>query len=106
MGNSNYFLDVMLNETGECIVFVDKKGNIEELSDAYAKFMGVNREDVIGKPVEEVIENTRLPEVIKSRKAELAQALEAEYGIDPETALADTRAFLDQMRTMGILIED
>ena len=37
---------------------------------------------------------------------ELAQALEAEYGIDPETALADTRAFLDQMRTMGILIED
>ena len=74
MGNSNYFLDVMLNETGECIVFVDKKGNIEELSEAYANFLGVNRDAVIGKPVEEVIENTRLPDVIKSRKAELAQA--------------------------------
>lgn len=74
MGNSNYFLDVMLNETGECIVFVDKKGIIEELSDAYAKFLGVNRDDVIGKPVDDVIENTRLPEVIKTRKEELAQA--------------------------------
>ena len=74
MGNTSYFLDVMLNETGECIVFVDRKGIIEELSDAYAKFLGVNRDDVIGKPVDEVIENTRLPNVIKSRKAELAQA--------------------------------
>lgn len=37
---------------------------------------------------------------------ELAQALEAEYDVDHETALADTRAFLDQMRTLGILVED
>ena len=74
MENTNYFLDVMLHETGECIVFVDEKGIIEELSDAYANFLGVNRDDVIGKPVNEVIENTRLPEVIKTRKPELAQA--------------------------------
>jgi hypothetical protein len=38
--------------------------------------------------------------------AELAQALAGEYGIDHETALADTRAFLDQMRALGILIEE
>lgn len=37
---------------------------------------------------------------------ELVRALLAEYDIDPETARADTGEFLDQMRRMGILIED
>lgn len=72
--NANFFLDVMLNETDECIIFVDVEGKIVELSYAYAKFLGVNREDVIGKLVTEVIENTRLPNVIETRVAEIAQA--------------------------------
>lgn len=72
--NANFFLDVMLNETDECIIFVDVEGKIVELSYAYAKFLGVNREDVIGKLVTDVIENTRLPNVIETRVAEIAQA--------------------------------
>ena len=72
--DANFFLDVMLNETEECIVFVDEEGIIVELSHSYATFLGVNREEVIGKPVTEVIENTRLVDVIKSRKSEIAQA--------------------------------
>lgn len=70
--DASFFLDVMLNETEECIIFVDVEGKIVELSHAYAKFLGVEREDVIGKPVTEVIENTRLPEVINTRVAEIA----------------------------------
>ena len=37
---------------------------------------------------------------------ELVDALLAEYDIDPETARGDTAEFLDQMRRMGILIEE
>ena len=37
---------------------------------------------------------------------ELVSALLAEYDIDAQTAQADTRAFLEQMRRMGILIEE
>ena len=37
---------------------------------------------------------------------ELVRTLLEEYDIDPGTAQADTRAFLEQMRRMGILIED
>lgn len=37
---------------------------------------------------------------------ELVSALLAEYDIDAQTARADTRAFLEQMRRMGILIEE
>ena len=72
--NATFFLDVMLNETDECIIFVDVESKIVELSHAYAKFLGVNREDVIGKSVTDVIENTRLPNVIETRVAEIAQA--------------------------------
>ena len=72
--DSDYFLDIMLNETDECIVFVDKDGLIVELNHPYASFLGVIREEAIGKPVTEVIENTRLMEVMKTRKPEFAQA--------------------------------
>lgn len=37
---------------------------------------------------------------------ELVSALLAEYDIDADTARADTGAFLEQMRRMGILIEE
>lgn len=37
---------------------------------------------------------------------DLVNALLAEYDIDRATAQADTAAFLEQMRRMGILIED
>lgn len=37
---------------------------------------------------------------------ELVSALLAEYDIDAQTARADTHAFLEQMRRMGILIEE
>ena len=37
---------------------------------------------------------------------DLVRTLLAEYDIDAGTAQADTRSFLDQMRRMGILIED
>ena len=39
-------------------------------------------------------------------EAELVSALLCEYDVDADTARADTREFLEQMRRMGILIED
>lgn len=67
------FLNVMLNETDDAIIFVDAEGYILELSYAYAEFLRVERSEAIGKHVSEVIENTRLPIVLKTGKAEFAQ---------------------------------
>ncbi|MDL2325056.1 sigma 54-interacting transcriptional regulator [Ruminococcaceae bacterium OttesenSCG-928-A16] len=66
-------LDTFLNSTGECIIFVDRGGYIEVLSKAYADFLRVDQKEAIGKHVTEVVENTRLPVVLKTGKAELAQ---------------------------------
>ena len=71
--DAGFFLNVILNETDDAIIFTDADGYITALSYAYAEFLGVNRSDVIGKHVTDVIENTRMQEVVKSGKPEIAQ---------------------------------
>lgn len=51
------------------IVLVDKDARIVKWN--YEKLMGIKEKDVLGKPVEEVIENTRLHVVVKTGKSEL-----------------------------------
>ena len=43
------------------------------ISKAYTDFLGISEKDAIGKHVADVIENTRLPIVLKSGKTEKAQ---------------------------------
>lgn len=66
-------LDTFLDSTEECIVIVNKSGCIEALSRAYANFLRVDREKVIGKHVTDVIENTRMHIVIQTGVAEIAE---------------------------------
>lgn len=65
-GSATFFLDSIIHSTSELVILVNTKGNIEEISDAYAEFLNVKREDAIGKPVTEVIENTRLMKVLET----------------------------------------
>nr|WP_297460905.1 sigma 54-interacting transcriptional regulator [uncultured Halomonas sp.] len=62
-----------LDAMAEWLVVVDAKGRIAYINAPYADFLGVDPLAAIGRPVSEVIENTRMPEVVKSGKAELAQ---------------------------------
>lgn len=54
------------------IVIVDANGNIIYMNDNYCRFCEITREDVIGKHVTEVIENTRMHIVVESGEAEIA----------------------------------
>ncbi|MTI96274.1 MAG: sigma-54-dependent Fis family transcriptional regulator [Firmicutes bacterium] len=56
------------------MVLVNKDGIIVKWN--YEKFFGVPEEDVLGKPVQEVIENTRLHIVVKTGKKEICQVQE------------------------------
>ena len=69
----NYILKKLLELAYDGIVVVDASGIITLISKAYADFLEISEEDAIGKYVEDVIENTRLPQVIKTGKAEKAQ---------------------------------
>ena len=53
-------MKTVLDSAYEGIVVVDAHGIIQEINKAYCQFLGIRREDAVGKHVTEVIENTRL----------------------------------------------
>lgn len=53
-------LKIVLDTAYEGVVVIDSKGIIQDFNKAYSQFIGVTREEVIGKHVTEIIENTKL----------------------------------------------
>jgi PAS domain S-box-containing protein len=66
-------LEAAFESAYEGIIVTDPQGIVRMLNETYARFLGVKAADVIGKPVTEVVENTRMHIVAKTGKAELAQ---------------------------------
>jgi transcriptional regulator with PAS, ATPase and Fis domain len=55
-----FFLDVVLDNAEDAIVYVDKDGIIQLLTQTYADFLRVDRQWAIGRHITEVIDNTRM----------------------------------------------
>ncbi|MHB0868179.1 MAG: sigma 54-interacting transcriptional regulator [Chloroflexota bacterium] len=66
-------LGALLNGAYEGIAVVDENGNVTAMNPAYCDFLQVKEGDVVGKPVQEVLENTRLHVVLKTGKPEFRQ---------------------------------
>ncbi len=64
--------EVFLDSVREGIISVDREGRILLLNSTARKLLRVTT-DVVGHPVEEVLPNTRLPEVLRSGKGEFDQ---------------------------------
>jgi len=60
----------------EAITVVDKEGTLRYISPIHEKFFGLRHGEGAGRPVTEVIENTRLQEVARSGKGEIGQVQE------------------------------
>jgi len=63
-------LEFVLESIEEGIVVVDKQAMVTMMNSAYCRFLGKTPSEVIGKPVTEVIPNTRLHEVVQDGRAE------------------------------------
>lgn len=66
------WLEEMINLAGERVVLVDRHGIILYINSAYCEFIGTTVEKAIGKPVQDVIENSRMHIVAETGNAELA----------------------------------
>lgn len=66
-------LEQALGNAYEGLIITDAGGIILRANQAYATFLGKNLESMIGRPVTEVVENTRMDVVAKTGKAEIAQ---------------------------------
>lgn len=67
------FLIKVLDSDPECFVLIDPEAKIIWLNKAYQGYLNVRLEQVQGKPVVEIIPNTRLHVVIKTGIAELGE---------------------------------
>ncbi|WP_147534982.1 sigma-54 interaction domain-containing protein [Bacillus marasmi] len=66
------WVEEILNLSGKRIVVVDTDGTICYINAGYCQFLGIKPEDALGRPVQDVIENTRMHIVVKTGKPELA----------------------------------
>ncbi|WP_238933453.1 sigma 54-interacting transcriptional regulator [Brevibacillus choshinensis] len=57
------------------IVMCDRNGIVTMINQAYCDFLETTMEEAIGKPITEVIENTRMPQVMETGKAELGHLM-------------------------------
>ncbi|RKD29999.1 sigma-54 interaction domain-containing protein [Thermohalobacter berrensis] len=64
-------LEVILNSTHDGMIAVNKDGIITLFNKAAEKLTGINMDYALGKPVKEVIQNTRLPYILKTGDLEL-----------------------------------
>ncbi|WP_144510875.1 sigma-54-dependent Fis family transcriptional regulator [Bacillus sp. FJAT-22090] len=69
---STSVLGEILENAFQWFVVVDEHSNILYINEEYCRFLEIKRDDVIGKPVADVIENTKMHEVIKSGIADIA----------------------------------
>lgn len=58
----------------EGLTVVDEHGVIQLFNETYSRFVGVSKEEAIGKQAETIIDNTRLPVVLKTGVPERSQA--------------------------------
>lgn len=64
-------LETVLDNAYNGIIVVDKNARITIFNKAYCDFLEVKKEDMIGRPVEEAIENTRMHIVLQTGVAEI-----------------------------------
>lgn len=57
----------------EAMTVVDRKGKLVFISPVHETFFGLDRGDAVGRDVRDVIENTRLDQVLSTGKAEVAE---------------------------------
>ncbi|WP_438311632.1 sigma-54 interaction domain-containing protein [Sporosarcina sp. FA9] len=67
-------LTQILENAFQWFVVVNKDLKIMYINEDYCKFLEISREEAFGKPVYEVIENSRMHEVIATGKAQIASA--------------------------------
>ncbi|RMG90917.1 MAG: PAS domain S-box protein [Candidatus Dadabacteria bacterium] len=66
-------LEAVLDTAYEGVVVVDERGVITMFNRAYGEFLGVDPADMVGRPVTEAIENTRMHIVLRTGEAEIRQ---------------------------------
>lgn len=67
--------ELILNNIRDGMIVVNEKGIVQFVNKSAERIVGISKRDFIDQPVQEVIENSRLPLVLRSRRREVNQKL-------------------------------
>jgi PAS domain S-box-containing protein len=79
VGSVDFAYDIIehiLTDRFEAMTVVDRKANLVYISPVHEQFFGLSHGEANGRPVREVIDNTRLHKVVASGKAEVGEIQE------------------------------
>lgn len=71
---------LILNNIHDGMIVVDEKGIIQFVNKSSEEIVGFSKNNVEGKPIQEVIPNTKLPDAIRKQRKEVNQTLLLESG--------------------------
>ncbi|NPV92126.1 MAG: sigma 54-interacting transcriptional regulator [Firmicutes bacterium] len=66
-------LDTIVENPYEGVMVIDSQCNITMVNQYYAEVLGHKKEDIIGRPVWEVVPNTRLPEILETGEVQIGE---------------------------------
>lgn len=87
----------IINLLAERVVIVDENGIILYINEGYCEFIGTTIEEAIGRPVQDVIENSRMHIVAKTGEKELASTQK----INGSEMIANRFPILENGKTVG-----
>lgn len=76
LASVDFAYDILLHlvaDPFEAMTVVDADGKMAYISPVHENFFGLHRGDAVGRPVKDIIENTRLDRVLKTGKAEIGK---------------------------------
>lgn len=95
------FLDFIFGSMPISMVITDADGKVLMLNDHYAQFMKLEKSEVIGRHVCDVVPNTRIPIVLATGKAEISQ--QHVYGNGVKSIVHRIPLFSDEGEVAGCL---
>ncbi|WP_436376193.1 sigma-54 interaction domain-containing protein [Cytobacillus sp. BC1816] len=99
---NNHLLDLIFESTYYGIVIVDTEGIIQYMSNNYCDFLGVHRDEVIGRHATEVIENTKMHLVAQTGKQDFAdlQFLQGDFVIANRIPIIENNQIIGAVGTI------
>ncbi|WP_226035075.1 sigma-54 interaction domain-containing protein [Aquibacillus saliphilus] len=72
--------ELILNNINEGMIVIDLNERVTFVNQRAEEIVGINRADFISNPIRQLIEKSRLPQILKTRKQEVNQKLVLENG--------------------------
>ncbi|HEY8890280.1 MAG TPA: hypothetical protein VIM70_08490 [Clostridium sp.] len=101
MDNSNY--DKLLRYSFQSMyyaIITDDKGRVKFLSKNYQKLLNIDEEHFYDKPIQEIIVDSEIPRVLKSRKEEIGHLFTLKNGL---TVVCNRIPIIENEKLYGVI---